>query len=154
MIPDAGVVLVIHAQDIAFLHCAHPISMIFGIIASVAPSVKRIVRSSIGPCPNCASPSIDQVEIANRLSLFFVPVWSFNSKEAVYCKKCRFMSAPGEYENWLVRRTLDESAQLGDHVSKQRHADANPTPTTKSCGGCGAALQDDWGFCPKCGAGT
>ena len=121
--------------------------MIFGIIASVAPSVKRIVRSSIGPCPNCASASIDQVEIGDRLALFFVPVWSFNSKEAVYCKKCRFISSPGEYENWLVRRTLDESAQLG-------HADANPTPTTKTCSGCGAALQDDWGFCPKCGANT
>ena len=91
--------------------------MIFGIIASVAPSVKRIVRSSIGPCPNCASRSVDHVEVADRLSLFFVPVWSFNSQEAVYCKKCRFMSAPGEYENWLVRRTLDETAQLGNNVA-------------------------------------
>ena len=127
--------------------------MIFGIIASVAPSVKRIVRSCIGPCPNCASPSVDHVEVADRLSLFFVPVWSFNSKEAVYCKKCRFMSVPGEYENWLVRRTLDESA-LGGNVGddKQRYADANPTPTTKTCSGCGAALQSEWGFCPECGA--
>lgn len=138
--------------------------MIFGIIATVSPTIKRVVRSSIGPCPNCggggSGSQVDHVELADRLSLFFIPVWSFNVKEAVYCNKCRFMSAPGQYEEWLVKRTLNESAReaggggwmrANPPLSGQQMGSATDSITAKACNGCGMALDDGWGYCPSCG---
>jgi len=113
--------------------------MFFGFVATYAPSIKRTIRSSLGPCPICGS-QVDLVEIANTLSVFFIPVWTRQPKEVVYCRSCKYITSPSAYEQRQQRITSLPNVP----ARKQLEA-------SSKCAECGKRIRREWEYCPRCG---
>jgi hypothetical protein len=113
--------------------------MFFGFVATYAPSIKRTIRSSLGPCPICAS-QVDLVELANTLSIFFIPIWTRQSKEFVYCRSCKYTSSPLTYERWQQKIT-----SLPSEPSQKK------IEASSKCAECGKRIREEWEYCPRCG---
>lgn len=116
----------------------------FFFIASVQPTVQRVLERHSGNCLLCGSRNFDRVELSETLKLFFIPVWSWSPKEVLLCHDCGFQTTKADYlyhqqQRQLLQRQVD------------RHA-ATTTGASSMCSNCGARLDSSqWRYCPQCG---
>ncbi|KAG8461935.1 hypothetical protein KFE25_013954 [Diacronema lutheri] len=107
--------------------------MFWFFLGGVEPVVTRVLERRVGRCPLPHCPGdLDRAELASVLSLFAVPVYAFNRREALRCATCGFVATVEQREHVLAR-------------SRER--------PSRECASCGAELSSDkWRFCPHCGA--
>jgi Fe-S-cluster-containing dehydrogenase component len=87
---------------------------------------------------------MDLVEMAQTLSVFFVPVWDFHKQTTVVCRRCSFACPVSNYE----AQQKDISAQPLFAVSKSTYGHSE---YEISCRHCGSPISNQWKFCPTCG---
>ena len=111
--------------------------MFFFFFGGLQPKIKQVLKANYGPCLNCHNGFMDEVELAQTLYAFFLPLYSFDSKRVLYCKDCGLTVEPENYQRLQ---------QQGTTWAKPPEA-----AVSRFCPKCGASVDGGWTFCPKCG---
>lgn len=108
---------------------------------------KEVGDVTLDQCPNCEGTPVGHVVTRyTYFHLFFLPIYKWNQEYAVYCTSCR---------TWF---TLDPELgrQVEDGTLKTlnywqlKNATLGQEP--HRCGNCGHEVDEEFIFCPWCGA--
>jgi predicted molibdopterin-dependent oxidoreductase YjgC len=117
--------------------------MFLFFVGGVNQKIKKVIQQGYGPCVSCRTGTMDLVEMANTLSVFFVPVWDFNKQTALVCRRCNFACPVSDYKALQednAAQPFPVSASIYGHPKAQ-----------SSCPHCGSPISNQWKFCPTCG---
>jgi hypothetical protein len=121
--------------------------MFFFFVGGLEPAIRRRITASVTPCLHCKG-SMDLVEVAQTLILFFIPVWTFAPKEQLYCPRCSFLTDTTTYHVIRSRMYPDGDPTI---VQGHRQYEKSDPISMPCCTNCGAHLKQNWKFCPNCG---
>lgn len=108
-------------------------TMFFFFVGGVNQKIKKVIQQGYGPCVSCRAGTMDLVEMAKTLSVFFVPVWDFDRQTALVCRRCGF------------------TCPVSDYDALQKDTTVQSFPVGTSCRHCGSSISKQWKFCPTCG---
>jgi len=100
---------------------------------------------------------MDLVEMGKTFQAFFVPLYTFDTKQVLYCKNCQWTTTISNYEalkaNYGDFGRLRSNPRIGGggsttDVQQQKQQQQQQQ---QSCRQCGASIRGDWRFCPNCG---
>ena len=136
--------------------------MIF--IGGVSKGVKKVLDHNHRRCMVCQGP-MALVEVAKTLELYFIPVFSFDSKEALLCKRCSLcVAANGQRSEGnpttSQKECKDATRGSGSSNAPNFHAlqwirmrnGSSEAPARLTCRRCGAHSNGACQHCSSCGA--
>ncbi len=118
------------------------------LIMGIQDKNKEDVRSDALPCHVCEGNNGYTVyDRFNYFHIFFLPLWTWGHNYLLKCNRCETYYNI-KRENQHKVKSVDIDLTYWDLEPVAGHHDST---TIQVCRSCGAALENDFEFCPKCG---